>query len=177
MLIQCRNAIITPQSYGQWISLKLVNQNPSSSGVSVWITAIDLEHRKLYDGNNMDNEVNKGSIISTEIKPGGSYTVWSCGRSSPPPGTEGTVAISNAQSDGNHIMAIYWECSKSGTNRVLKIISDETWFVDMTTPQLYQRKTVCILCALCALWHPNATGRTGWSGCTKCKLFFLLMLM
>ena len=136
MLIQCCSAIITPKGYGQWIGLKLVNRNPRSSGISVWITAIDLEYGKLYDGNNMDNEVSNGSVIGTEIKPEKSYTVWSCGRSGSPSGTEGTVTISDSQSDGNRLVSVYWDCPYSGKNKMSKQIIDESWFVDMTTPQL-----------------------------------------
>lgn len=113
-----------------------MNRNPSSSGISVWITGIDLDYGKLYDGNNMDNEVSKGSIIGTEIKAGKSYIVYSCGRSGSPSGTEGTVTVSDAQSDGNRLVDVYWDCPYSGKNKLSKQLIDQDWFVDMTSVQL-----------------------------------------
>ena len=132
MLIHCCSEPPAPQGYGQWIALELRNSNPKSSGISMFITNIHLDYGKLYDGKDMDNEVDPNSIIGTEIKPGNSYTVYSCGRESSPTGTEGTVTLAQKKDGGDHISDIYWNCPWGTKNNVLKDSNtDENWLIQV----------------------------------------------
>ena len=101
------------------------------SNDSIWITNINLDYGKLYDGSSMDNEVNPGDIIGTEIKSKQSYTVYSCGRKNSPSGTEGTATVSDKKNQGNRIADIYWDCPYSGRNKLEKRKANKDWLVDV----------------------------------------------
>ncbi|KAF8460749.1 aegerolysin type hemolysin, partial [Kalaharituber pfeilii] len=94
------------QAYSQWIALRIRNR----SAQSVFITGINLEWGKLYDGDDMDNEVNPGTIIGREIRPKKSTIIYSCGRENASSGTEGTVTVSERRNGANRVVAIYWDC-------------------------------------------------------------------
>ena len=131
MLTHCCS--VSAQGYGQWISLEIVNNNESDSGISIWITDIDLDYGKLYDGQNMDKGVNKDDIIGTEISPKNSHTVSSCGRKFSATGTEGTVTVSDRKQGGARIAGIYWDCPYSGDNRLEHRNKNNDWLVDVSS--------------------------------------------
>jgi len=122
---------VSPSGYGQWIALELSNRSEDS----VWITGINLDYGKLYDGSDMNNEVSTGSVIGTEIKSKELYTVWSCGRKSSPSGTEGTVTISDKRINGTRVLDVYWDCPYTGKNKLEKRKPNKDWFVDVPTVQ------------------------------------------
>ena len=128
-LIHCCSA--SPKGYGQWIALELANHN-ATGGESIWIRDIWLAFGKLYDGEDKDNEVDPNTVIGTEIKPGKSYTIYSCGKEGSSDGTEGKVSIAELKEDGNNFAAIYWKDPWGSDSNYLEAQNKlEPWLVDV----------------------------------------------
>ena len=132
ILIHCCSEPPAPQGYGQWLGLELMNRNSKNSGISMWITTINLEWGKLYDCQDMDHEIDPKTVIGTEIKPGKSYTFCTCGRQNSASGTEGTVTLAGHKDGSDHISDIYWSCPWGPKDNILKVSNtDPNWIIQV----------------------------------------------
>ena len=84
----------------------------------------------------MAHEVDQNKIIGTEIKPGDSYTIYSCGRERSPSGTEGTITMSDKKENGSRIADIYWDCPWGvGKNQLEQRSCHRDWLVSVLRVQ------------------------------------------
>lgn len=106
-------------AYKQWAQIKI-----QPVGFNAKIGKITLEWGKLhepgYDDKAKDKEVPAARISGMEILDGFSYTIYTCGRSDSPSGTEGNVVILD-EFETEPVCKIHWDSPFGNSANLLDI--------------------------------------------------------
>jgi len=115
-----------PRAYAQWVVIVLNNLSTET----ITIKNVVLSYGKFHEAGSKDNEIDKNDVQGVKIVPRGTFSIYSCGRSDSPSGTEGSFDLVD-NSTNQLIRNIYWDCPWGSSRNTFNITGvNGDWIVE-----------------------------------------------